>query len=87
MRQQQHRSEQKNADEDVSSVVQVREVSQRGIVDYKNYLAAADVKFWANLRDCLRQVQDSYLVVVDTVEKNRAKIENPKSGSSHAHMY
>lgn len=70
------------ASESKNNVVEERQTIHKDILDYQHYLACQDVKWWFTLRDCLRQVQDSYLMVADIVEKNKSKVEAPKGQNS-----
>ena len=80
-------SKKTDSTEKSSNVVETKEVIPRNIPDYVHYLVAAEVKWWASLRDAIRQVQDSYLVVCDTIDKNRKKIAAPKGEQSSFGMY
>ena len=50
--------------------------------DYVTYLVSLDLKWHAYLKDALRQASDAYLAVLDTIGKNRSKVENPKGGGA-----
>ena len=69
------------------STEEKKEVSYRIFDDYRRYLISYDTKWNWTLRDILRQIQDSYLIIFDTIEKNRPKLEKPKGSSTHHHMY
>lgn len=63
------------------------ESQARVFEDYRLFLVAHDTKWFWNLRDILRQVLDTYLIVFDTIEKNKPKLLKPKGSGSHHHMY
>jgi hypothetical protein len=56
--------------------------------DYVQYLICLDVKWYCYLKDAVRQAIDGYMVVMDVIEKNREKVENPKgSGEGGLSMF
>ncbi|GMH88317.1 hypothetical protein TL16_g11122 [Triparma laevis f. inornata] len=67
-----------------TKVTTTKTISQRPnkvLPDYVSYLVSLDLKWHAYLKDALRQASDAYLTVLDNLNKNKAKIENPKGGS------
>ena len=49
--------------------------------DYQSYLISLDIKWFLYLKDSIRQAQDAFLTVLDVIEKNKEKVENPRGNS------
>jgi hypothetical protein len=61
--------------ESVTTVYEKKEVSAKALEDFRRYVLNFDLKWFWTLRDAMRGAQDSYLFVIDIIEKNRAKVE------------
>jgi hypothetical protein len=70
------------AENDEKTVTQNKDLD-----DFRLYIASHDTKWLWSVKDILRNAQDSYLLVLDIVEKNREKIDKPKSASAHNHHF